>query len=92
MGGNGTVLELVAPVGTIGYKEKILRSFNDKDGDVPLSGLILESAGSLYCAASEGVDGGAGVVARSDSVTPAKGAASRQDSQIFGTCAGSTRI
>jgi hypothetical protein len=40
--------ELVAPVGTGTYKEKVLWSFNDTDGYQPHDSLILDGAGNLY--------------------------------------------
>jgi uncharacterized repeat protein (TIGR03803 family) len=48
--GDGTVFELVAPVGTSkAYKEKILWSFNGfEQGWDPSTSLILDSAGNLY--------------------------------------------
>jgi uncharacterized repeat protein (TIGR03803 family) len=43
----GAVFELVAN-GKGGYKEKLLWSFNDTDGNLPAGPLILDSAGTLY--------------------------------------------
>lgn len=52
--GDGTVFELVAPVGGKGsYKEKILSSFNHVDGLAPYGSLILYS-GNLYGTTSQG--------------------------------------
>jgi uncharacterized repeat protein (TIGR03803 family) len=51
---DGTVFELVAPVGTGSYKEKILWSFNGANGYDPLTSLILDSAGILYGTTSWG--------------------------------------
>jgi uncharacterized repeat protein (TIGR03803 family) len=48
VGGDGTVFELLAPVGSGGYKEKVLWSFNSADGFEPGDSLILDSAGNLY--------------------------------------------
>jgi uncharacterized repeat protein (TIGR03803 family) len=48
LGGDGTVYELVAPVGKGSYKEKVLWSFNGTDGVYPADSLILDSAGNLY--------------------------------------------
>jgi len=45
---DGTVFELVAPVGKGKYKEKVLWSFNGTDGEDPQDSLILDSAGNLY--------------------------------------------
>jgi uncharacterized repeat protein (TIGR03803 family) len=44
----GTVFELVAPVGSGSYTEKVLWSFNGKDGEHPYVSLVLDSAGNLY--------------------------------------------
>ena len=46
--GDGTVFELVAPVGAGSYKEKILWNFNVTDGYSPEASLILDSAGHLF--------------------------------------------
>jgi len=58
----GTVFELVAPVGKGGYKEKVLWSFDGTDGAQPYGSLILDSAGNLYGTTSAGGSNGAGVV------------------------------
>jgi len=60
--GCGTVFELVALVGTGSYKEKVLWSFNAKDGALPYSSLILDSAGNLYGTTGSGGQSGDGVV------------------------------
>jgi len=57
----GTVFELAAPVGTGGYEEKVLWSFNGTDGQYPYGNLILDSAGNLYGTANGG-SSGVGVV------------------------------
>src|ERR1700687_1271155 len=59
--GDGTVFELVAPVAAGSYTEKVLWSFNGADGWYPRSGLILDSAGNLYCTTFEGGSGRYGV-------------------------------
>jgi uncharacterized repeat protein (TIGR03803 family) len=64
-GGNplaGTVYELVAPVGTGGYKEKVLWKFDKTDGYEPVGSLILDNAGNLYGTTPEGGSNGYGVV------------------------------
>ena len=53
--GDGTVYELVVPVGTGGYTEKVLWSFNGTDGATPGSSLLLDAAGNFY-----GTTGGGG--------------------------------
>jgi uncharacterized repeat protein (TIGR03803 family) len=45
--GNGTVFELAAPVGKVGYKEKVLWNFDGPDGSEPDGILLLDSAGNL---------------------------------------------
>jgi uncharacterized repeat protein (TIGR03803 family) len=45
--GCGTVFELT-PSKDGGWTEKILHSFNGKDGDYPVAGLILDKSGNLY--------------------------------------------
>jgi uncharacterized repeat protein (TIGR03803 family) len=60
--GYGTVFELVPPVGTGSYQEKVILSFNFTDGREPFDSL-LDSAGNLYgTAAGGGSSNGAGVV------------------------------
>jgi uncharacterized repeat protein (TIGR03803 family) len=59
---DGTVFELVAPVGKGGYKEKVLWSFNGTDGNQPVDGLILDSLGNLYGTTYEGGSANNGVV------------------------------
>ncbi len=54
VGGDGTVFELLAPVGSGGYKEKVLWSFNGADGFEPGDSLILDSAGNLYGTTMQG--------------------------------------
>jgi uncharacterized repeat protein (TIGR03803 family) len=61
-GGDGTVFELVAPVGKGSYKDKVLWSFNDTDGGAPVGSLILDSAGNLYGTTPFGGSNGYGVV------------------------------
>jgi uncharacterized repeat protein (TIGR03803 family) len=46
--GEGTVFELVAPVGEGSFKERVLRSFNYTDGATPYASLVLDVAGTLY--------------------------------------------
>ena len=59
---DGTVYELVAPVGKGSYKEKVLWSFNGTDGAYPYDSLILDSAANLYGTTSRGGSSNAGVV------------------------------
>jgi uncharacterized repeat protein (TIGR03803 family) len=64
-GGNplaGTVYELVAPVGTGVYKEKVLWKFDTTDGYEPIDSLILDNAGNLYGTTPEGGTNGCGVL------------------------------
>ena len=58
----GVVFELVAPVGTGSYKEKVLWSFNGTDGADPVDSLIWDNEGNLYGTAVEGGSSGNGVV------------------------------
>jgi uncharacterized repeat protein (TIGR03803 family) len=58
----GTVYELVAPVGSGNYQEKVLWSFNGADGEYPFASLILDSAGNLYGTTLNGGLYGFGVV------------------------------
>ncbi len=44
----GTIFELVAPVGKGNYKEQVLGSFNGKNGLFPVASLIRDAAGNLY--------------------------------------------
>jgi uncharacterized repeat protein (TIGR03803 family) len=60
--GEGTVFELVAPVGTGKYKEKVLLNFANGDGAWPWDNLVLDSAGNLYGTAIGGGLYGNGVV------------------------------
>ncbi|MFY9645383.1 MAG: choice-of-anchor tandem repeat GloVer-containing protein [Terriglobales bacterium] len=46
--GDGTVFELVAPLGKGSYKERVLSDFNVQDGYLPYGSLTLDSAGNLY--------------------------------------------
>jgi len=57
----GTVFELVAPVGKGSYKEKVLWSFNWTDGGSPYAGPILDRAGNLYGTTNVGGFGGGAV-------------------------------
>jgi hypothetical protein len=59
--GQGTVFELVAPVGMGSYEEKVLWSFDGTDGSKPNGGLILDSAGNLYGTTPTGGSSGAGI-------------------------------
>jgi len=58
IGGVGTVFELVPPVGTGKYTEKILWDFNGTDGDKPDGGLVFDAAGNLYGTTYKGGAGG----------------------------------
>jgi len=60
--GAGTVFELVAPVGSNAYKEKVLWNFSGVDGNYPLENLIQDSAGNLYGTTQYGGLYGDGVV------------------------------
>ncbi|MGA7558131.1 MAG: choice-of-anchor tandem repeat GloVer-containing protein [Terriglobales bacterium] len=44
----GTIFELVAPVGKSRYKEQVIASFNGKNGLFPIASLIRDSAGNFY--------------------------------------------
>ena len=59
---NGTVYELVAPVGKGGYKEKVLWRFNGTDGAWPCGNLIQDNAGNFYSTTARGGPYDAGVV------------------------------
>jgi uncharacterized repeat protein (TIGR03803 family) len=52
--GAGTVFELVALIGSGGYRKMALWNFSGPDGDQPESSLILDSAGNLYGTTYEG--------------------------------------
>ncbi len=60
--GAGTVFELVAPVGSGSYQEKVLWSFNGGNGDFPQASLVLDSVGNLYSTTLQGGSSNAGVV------------------------------
>lgn len=60
--GDGTVFELVPPVGQGKYTEKILWNFNGTDGLAPDAGVVLDSAGNLYSTTSYGGSLGFGTV------------------------------
>jgi uncharacterized repeat protein (TIGR03803 family) len=57
--GAGTVYELVAPVGTGLYQEKLLSTFNGADGTEPLGTLVLDGSGNLYGTTENGGEFGA---------------------------------
>ncbi|MFY9645843.1 MAG: choice-of-anchor tandem repeat GloVer-containing protein [Terriglobales bacterium] len=59
---DGTVFELVAPVGTGAYKEKILASFDGTDGSQPYNSLILDSLDNVYGTTVSGGTSNVGVV------------------------------
>ena len=65
--GDGSVFELVAPVGAGSYTEKVLWSFNGADGRYLPGGLILDSVGNLY---GTTVQGGADGLGNVFEVTP----------------------
>jgi hypothetical protein len=44
----GSVYELTPVAGKNVYREKVLWSFDGLDGEYPVAGLILDSAGNLY--------------------------------------------
>ena len=67
--GQGTVFELVPPVGAGSYKEKVLWNFDGADGSGPNGGLILDSAGNLYGTTDQGGSSGNGVVFEVSSAT-----------------------
>jgi len=55
--GCGVVFELSPKTGG-GWTEKVLHSFNGKDGRIPEAGLAIDSAGNLYGTTFEGGTGG----------------------------------
>jgi uncharacterized repeat protein (TIGR03803 family) len=59
--GDGTVFEL-SPDTNAPWKEKLLHSFNQKDGQAPFSGLILDGAGNLDGTTSYGGSYASGTV------------------------------
>ena len=59
---NGTVYELVAPIGKGSYKEKVLWSFSGPDGSAPDASLIFDGAGNLYGTTKMGGTAGMGSV------------------------------
>jgi uncharacterized repeat protein (TIGR03803 family) len=60
--GSGTVFELVAPVGSGVYKEKVLLNFNGKDGDSPDGNLFSDGSGRFCGTTDLGGAAGWGVV------------------------------
>jgi uncharacterized repeat protein (TIGR03803 family) len=56
--GFGTVFQLAGTNGK--WTEKVLHSFNDKDGYYPTAGLIFDAAGSLYGTTQDGGASGTG--------------------------------
>jgi uncharacterized repeat protein (TIGR03803 family) len=60
--GYGTVFELVAPVGSGSYTEKVLWNFSGTDGANPYATLTRDSAGKLYGTTASGGSNGGGVV------------------------------
>jgi uncharacterized repeat protein (TIGR03803 family) len=66
----GTVFELLAPVGAGSYSEKVLWSFEGADGAYPYAGLTVDGARNLYGTAYSGGLNDAGVVFE---VTPLPG-------------------
>jgi uncharacterized repeat protein (TIGR03803 family) len=67
--GCGTVFALT-PAGDGGWVESVVHSFNDEDGANPDGGLIRDSSGNLYGAASQGNSGNLGAIFE---LTPAAG-------------------
>jgi hypothetical protein len=57
----GNVFELVAPVDSGSYQDKVLWTFNGNNGDFPYGDLILGRAGHLFGLGFEGGSGGYGV-------------------------------
>jgi uncharacterized repeat protein (TIGR03803 family) len=66
----GTVFELLAPVGAGSYSEKVLWSFDGADGAYPYAGVTVDGARNLYGTAYSGGLNDAGVVFE---VTPLPG-------------------
>lgn len=60
--GDGTIFELVAPLGNGRYKEKVLRNFDGRDGSDPMGNLFLDESGNLYGTTYSGGSSSAGVV------------------------------
>jgi uncharacterized repeat protein (TIGR03803 family) len=60
--GDGTIFELVAPLGNGRYKEKVLRNFDGRDGSDPMGSLFLDESGNLYGTTYSGGSSSAGVV------------------------------
>jgi len=60
-GGYGTVFELT-PTGAGSWTEKVLHSFEGKDGEQPWAGLVLDASGNLYGTTYEGGAYGVGTV------------------------------
>jgi uncharacterized repeat protein (TIGR03803 family) len=63
----GTVFELVAPLGTGAYEEKILANFDGTNGRAPYASLIFDNSGKLYGTTFIGGSNNAGTVFK---VTP----------------------
>lgn len=59
---DGTVFELVAPVGNGNYKGKLLWSFDGLDGENPTGSLVLNGTGHLYGTTDLGGSSNAGAV------------------------------
>jgi len=60
--GFGTVFELVAPLTKGAYKEKVLWSFGNTDGNEPFGTLMMDSLGNIYGTTGYGGSSGNGVV------------------------------
>ncbi len=69
--GYGTVFELVPPVGTGSYQEKIIVNFDFTNGAQPFDSPILDSAGNLYGTTSIGGSTNSGGVAFEVALPPA---------------------
>jgi uncharacterized repeat protein (TIGR03803 family) len=69
----GTVFELLAPSGQIGFEEKILSVFDNANGAYPGTGsLLLDNAGNIYGTAPQGgLHGGTGVAFKVSPPPPA---------------------